>query len=187
MALPKGTMVGIRLAGPGRDTVIAAVRGMKMNMVRRAFAVVALLALVLGSVVPSSAASGGGGRGGGGMGGGGHMGGGHRGGGGWHGGHHGCCWSGTRVFIGGGFGAYPWWGYPYPAYGYPYAYPYAYSYPAYAAPAAQPAVAYQQPPLQREVVFPNGKYVLYGDGMTQPWQWVWFNAAPPPAPSSPPQ
>ncbi len=123
----------------------------------------------------------GGGRstgGGGNWSGGGHWGGG----GGWH---HGCCWSGTRVFIG-GFGAYPWWGYPYPAYAYPY--PYAYSYPAYAEPAAQ--VSYQQAPqpaVQREVSFPTGKYVLYGDGVNQPWQWVWVPAAPPPPPAAPPQ
>ena len=56
--------------------------------------------------------------------------------------------------------------------------------PVYAAP---PPVVYQQPapmiyqqapppaaPLvQREVVYPHGKHVLYGDGVTQPWQWVW--------------
>jgi len=161
-------------------------------MGRRALTVVALLALALGSVVPSHAASGGGGRGGGGgsMGGGRSTGGGGNwsGGGHWGGGggwHHGCCWSGTRVFIG-GFGAYPWWGYPYPAYAYPY--PYAYSYPAYAEPAAQ--VSYQQAPqpaVQREVSFPTGKYVLYGDGVNQPWQWVWVPAAPPPPPAAPPQ
>ena len=23
------------------------------------------------------------------------------------------------------------------------------------------------------VVYPHGKYVLYGDGVTQAWQWVW--------------
>jgi len=40
--------------------------------------------------------------------------------------------------------------------------------------------------VQREVVYPNGKYVLYGDGMTQPWQWVWFAAAPPGPPAPPP-
>jgi hypothetical protein len=39
--------------------------------------------------------------------------------------------------------------------------------------------------VQREVVYPNGKYVLYGDGVNQPWQWVWVpNAPPPPAPSN---
>ena len=54
--------------------------------------------------------------------------------------------------------------------------------PVYAAPPpvvyqAPPPVVYQAPPapplVQREVVYPHGKYVLYGDGVTQPWQWVW--------------
>ena len=59
--------------------------------------------------------------------------------------------------------------------------------PVYAAPPVvyQPPapMIYQQapppasPPLvQREVVYPHGKYVLYGDGVTQPWQWVWIPA-----------
>ena len=60
--------------------------------------------------------------------------------------------------------------------------------PVYAAP---PPVVYQPPPpviyqqappppaplVQREVVYPHGKYVLYGDGVTQPWQWVWVPAS----------
>jgi hypothetical protein len=29
------------------------------------------------------------------------------------------------------------------------------------------------PSVQREVVFPNGRYLLFGDGVTQPWQWAW--------------
>lgn len=59
--------------------------------------------------------------------------------------------------------------------------------PVYAAP---PPVVYQPPapmiyqqappppaPLvQREVVYPHGKHVLYGDGVTRPWQWVWVPA-----------
>ena len=67
-----------------------------------------------------------------------------------------------------------------------------YSQPAYAPPAAvyPQAPAYAAPPapptVQREVVFANGKYVLYGDGVTQPWQWAWVPALslspPPPAP-----
>ncbi len=107
--------------------------------------------------------------------------------------HGGCCWwGGAAVFGAFAFGAaltYPYWAYPY--YGYPY---YAYPYPAYAAP--QPAVVYQQPVpapavgaqppagyrqtmVQREVVYPHGKYVLLGDGVTQAWQWVWVPAAVP--------
>jgi len=46
-------------------------------------------------------------------------------------------------------------------------------------------VDYQAPTVQREVVYPTGKYVLHGDGITDPWQWVWIPAAPPP-PSPPP-
>jgi hypothetical protein len=42
--------------------------------------------------------------------------------------------------------------------------------PAYAEPV--PAQPYQD--VQREVVYPHGRYVLYGDGITQPWQWVWI-------------
>ena len=44
----------------------------------------------------------------------------------------------------------------------------------------QPAA--QQPPVQREVDYPHGKYVLYGDGVKQAWQWVWIPAAAPPPP-----
>ena len=37
------------------------------------------------------------------------------------------------------------------------------------------------PDIQREIVFPNGRYLLFGDGVTQPWQWAWepAGAAPP--------
>jgi len=148
----------------------------------RVLAMLSALALVLASLAPAEAASRGGHGGGGGhSGGGGH--GGHRGGHGhghgghWHGGRW-CCW-------GGGFYAFP--------FIYPYPYPYPYGYPGYADPVvAQPPGAYQQqlqvgsppPAVQREVVYPHGKYVLYGDGVTQPWQWVWVPAesAPPPTP-----
>jgi hypothetical protein len=52
---------------------------------------------------------------------------------------------------------------------------------AYVAPASVPAV-------NREVVYDNGRYVLYGDGVRQPWQWVWVPAAaPPPPPPAPPR
>ncbi len=61
-----------------------------------------------------------------------------------------------------------------------YAPPPAYqSGPSYAAP--------QAAPVQREVVYSNGRYVLYGDGVRQPWQWVWVPlASPPPPPAAPP-
>lgn len=94
----------------------------------------------------------------------------------WHGGHghwHGGWWRGG-VFIG-SFG-WPYWpyGYPYPYVGYPYQYPH----PAYNAQIATPSgsTLYEQQPIQREVVYPHGKYVLHGDGVTQAWQWVWIPA-----------
>jgi len=40
------------------------------------------------------------------------------------------------------------------------------------------------PPVQREVVFPNGRYLLFGDGVTQPWQWAWEPAGASALPSS---
>ena len=77
--------------------------------------------------------------------------------------------------------------------GYPYYYGYGPDY-YYAPP---PAVVYQQappayaaapapPPVQREVVYPHGKYVLYGDGVSQAWQWVWVPNAPASPPPPPP-
>ena len=45
----------------------------------------------------------------------------------------------------------------------------------------------QAPAVQRVVVYPNGRYVLYGDGVYHPWQWVWMPSAWPPPPPPPPQ
>jgi hypothetical protein len=90
---------------------------------------------------------------------------------------HGIGWWGPGLFLGGlALGTaltYPYY-YPYPAY------PEAYPYPA--------LLIYQQaPPLvQRDVCYEQGCYHLYGNGMTQPWQWVWTPAAPPVQPSPPP-
>jgi hypothetical protein len=62
--------------------------------------------------------------------------------------------------------------------------------PVYAtSPTYQPAPTYAPPRIatvQREVVYPNGRYVLYGDGVRQPWQWVWVPSASPPPPPPPP-
>lgn len=101
-----------------------------------------------------------------------------------HGGHgH---FHGGRVFVGVGFyGGWPYWGYPYPyyGYGYPYYYPPAVVYnapPTYRAPAytngyTNGSTAPQSAPaIQREVVYPHGKYVLEGDGVSTPYQWVWI-------------
>lgn len=176
-------------------------------MARGILACMAVLVLIFGAAVPADAAGRGGGRGGGGHavhGGGGHRSGGHWGGhhggrGHWggHRGHgHGGHWWGGAFFGGFALGAtlaypyaypYPAYAYPYPAYAYPYRYYYGYPYSYPSSPYAsqvvttQPAVAYQQEqaPVQREVVYPNGKHVLYGDGVTQAWQWVWIPAATP--------
>jgi hypothetical protein len=71
--------------------------------------------------------------------------------------------------------------------------PVAYAPPpvAYAAPSPiyqqAPSYASQVIAVQREVVYPNGRYVLYGDGVRQPWQWVWVPSVSPPPPPPPPQ
>jgi hypothetical protein len=121
--------------------------------------------------------------------------------GGWHRGHGGWWWPGA--IIGGltlGVAAAvtaPIWALSAAtAYSPPVAYPPPATYatpPAYyASPTAYAtSTTYARAPgpmVQREVVYPNGRYVLYGDGVQQPWQWVWVpSAAPPPAPPPPPQ
>ena len=132
---------------------------------KKAVALLALLFVLLGTAMPSDAWVRGGWRGG------------------WHGG---CCWGGwwwPGAVVGGlALGA---------------AVAATYPYPYYAAPPPvvyEPPVVYQQPSVnaappaqlvRREVVYPNGRYVLYGDGQSQPWRWVWVPAGPP-APSLPP-
>jgi hypothetical protein len=53
------------------------------------------------------------------------------------------------------------------------------------APPAVPPYAQQDVQLQREVIFPTGRYVLRGDGLTAPYTWVWI-PNPPLAPPTPP-
>jgi hypothetical protein len=127
----------------------------------------------------------------------------------WHGGHsggHGGWWWPGAIIGGLALGAAAIVTAPFvalsalPAYSPPvvsappvaYAPPLAYSVP----PMYAPPPTYQQPPIyapprasavQREVVYPNGRYVLYGDGVRQPWQWVWMPLASPPPPPPPPQ
>jgi hypothetical protein len=49
--------------------------------------------------------------------------------------------------------------------------------------AAVPAPAAPAPPPRSEVVYPHGKYVLRGNGVTSAYQWVWIpNLLPPPPP-----
>ena len=96
----------------------------------------------------------------------------------------------------GGWGFRPWypgyWGGPYPYY-YPSYYAPTY-YPTYYAPPAQyaaPAMNYAAPPptaaplVEREVVYPHGKYVLQGDGVTTAYRWLWLPNPPPPSPAPP--
>lgn len=57
----------------------------------------------------------------------------------------------------------------------------------YAAPPvvyASPQVVYapSTPAIQREVVFPHGRYLLQGDGVTVAYRWVWVPNPPPPPP-----
>jgi hypothetical protein len=57
--------------------------------------------------------------------------------------------------------------------------PIIYSSPAYSAPAqyyAPPAA----PAIQREVVYAQGRYLLFGDGVRTAYQWVWVPNPPPP-------
>ncbi len=125
----------------------------------------------------------------------------------WYGGYYGGCggWCWPGAVIGGlvlGAAAIvtaPFWAlsapltYPPPvAYAPPPIYSASATYaprPVYAPPAYQPAPTYGPPQataVRREVVYPNGRYVLYGDGVRQPWQWVWVPSTLPPPPPAPP-
>jgi hypothetical protein len=91
--------------------------------------------------------------------------------------------------VGFGFCCGPYWG-GYPYYG-GYPYPYYYTPPAvvYTAPPpaySEPAPAPAAPAVQREVIYPHGKYVLEGDGVTTPYRWVWIATSPAEAPAAPP-
>lgn len=60
--------------------------------------------------------------------------------------------------------------------------------PAYYAPSRTYA-APAPPAIQREVVYPHGRYILHGDGVTVAYQWVWLPnppAPPPPPPAAAP-
>ena len=158
------------------------------DSMKRVIVLFAVLLVLFGTMLPSAAWAGG------------------RGYGGYWGGHGGWWWPGA-VIGGLALGAAailtaPLWALPpAPAYAPPvvYAPPPAYSVPpmyapppTYAAPSPtyQPVPSYAPPQvvrLQREVVYPNGRYVLYGDGVRQPWQWVWVPSASPPPPPPPPQ
>jgi len=128
---------------------------------KKALAVLGLLA-ILTALVPMAAEAGGGG-------------------------HHGWHRGGGRVFVGVGVG-FPCCGfYPWPYY-YPYYYPSYYPAPAvvYSSPAPAPTYTQPQAPqVDREVVFAEGRYILQGDGVSTPYKWVWV-PNPPAPPSGPP-
>src|SRR5438128_3144520 len=111
---------------------------------KKAVALLAVLIILAGVVVPTDAWA----RG--------WRGGGHHGGG-WH---HGCCWGWwwPGAIIGGlALGAAVAATYP----------PYAYAAPPVVyqpAPVSSAPPVYSAPAVQREVVYPHGRYVLYGDG-----------------------
>jgi hypothetical protein len=71
----------------------------------------------------------------------------------------------------------------------------ALAHPVYAAP---PPVVYSAPPavyasapappaIRREVVYPHGRYVLLGDGVTAAYQWIWVPTPPAGPPPPPPR
>ena len=125
---------------------------------KKSIVLLAMLALLLGTAAPSDA---------------------WRGHGGWRGG---CCWGwwwpGAVIgglALGAAVATAPLYWAPPPVYAAP---PALYQPPA-------PVIYQQAPPpgpvaplVQREVVYSNGRYVLYGDGVSRPWQWVWMPAQP---------
>ena len=153
----------------------------------RKLLVITLVGALVFAALPGAALAGGGWHGG------------YRGGyGGYYGGHGGWWWPGA-VIGGLALGAAaivtaPFWALsaapvyaPPPAYAPPVVYTPP---PTYAPPPTyQQAPSYPPPPqaaaVQREVVYPTGRYVLYGDGVRQPWRWVWVPSASPPPPPSP--
>jgi hypothetical protein len=100
---------------------------------------------------------------------------------GWRGG---CCWW-PGPFVGGfalGAAASPFWGPP--VWGPPFGSPFVSTPVTWSAPVMAAA---PEPAIQREVVFPHGRYLLFGDGVRQPWQWIWVpaSAPQPPPPAAP--
>jgi hypothetical protein len=94
-------------------------------------------------------------------------------------------WATTSFYGGPYYGGYSYGGYYPPAV---YAPPPAAYYPPpayYPQSAAQVTYAAPATPVQNEVVYPHGRYVLRGDGVTSAYQWVWI-ANPPAAPAGAP-
>ena len=79
--------------------------------------------------------------------------------------------------------------YSYPPQDYPAAPPPYAAPPGYYPQGYYPPAYYTMPPmveLQREVLFPEGRYILQGDGVSTPYRWVWV-PNPPTAPPANPQ
>jgi hypothetical protein len=53
--------------------------------------------------------------------------------------------------------------------------------------ASAPATPPPAPAISREVVYPHGRHVLLGDGVTSAYRWVWVPNPPPGAPPAPPR
>jgi len=95
---------------------------------------------------------------------------------------------GPVVVYGGPYGYWPY--YDTPLYNQPLAYSQP---PTYVVPYAPPAggslslTPPSSPPTPSVVEFPTGRYELRGDGVTEPYRWVWIPKPPsaPPEPSSP--
>jgi len=89
----------------------------------------------------------------------------------------------------GGYAPSLWYGYdlayvPAPAYEAPpvYAAPPMYSQPGWSGISVETG----PPPMPSVIPYPNGRYVLMGDGFTSPYQWVWIPNPPPAPPAAPP-
>src|SRR5262249_30295840 len=132
--------------------------GPRRTSMRRGLVLMVIFVVLFGTMLPSSAWA-------------------------WHGGHHGGWWLPGAILGGLAFGAVAVVTAPFVALSAlatppPVTYPPPVVYtppPAYAV----PSPVYQQAPIyapqvaaiQREVVYPHGRYVLHGDGVRQPWQW----------------
>ena len=70
--------------------------------------------------------------------------------------------------------------YPPPVYAAPA--PVVYTAPAYRAAPVTYSAPPVRPAIHREVVYPHGRYLIYGDGIRTAYQWVLVPNAPPPPP-----
>ena len=64
--------------------------------------------------------------------------------------------------------------------------PIVYAAPVYGAPPVMYYARPAPPAILRQVVYPHGRHVLYGDGVRTAYQWVWVPNAPSPPAAPPP-